>query len=285
MRTYQAMWAIHTLFCLLVLLLFFKTTKKAKPVLCIILSAILSTSIVTFGYVNMYTIHKTTYNLTTTKKITPTKICFISDVHYPNANNPQRLKEITNTLLKVKPNFYLLGGDFVDESTSKEDMEILFKQLGRLTKVAPVYFVYGNHENKTKFTRTKLNQVITKNNITILNDQEVHLNNIILIGRKDYTNKNRKKTKDYNLTNKTYNIVLDHQPQGTRENIKNNVDLNSAVTPTTVKCFHSLIHTIYNLTLRAITAKKHSSTAQKSLAPALLVEVFLLEQRVYVSMW
>ena len=33
------------------------------------------------------------------------------------------------------------------------------------------------------------------------------------------------KTKDYNLTNKTYNIVLDRQPQGTRENIKNNVNL------------------------------------------------------------
>lgn len=59
------------------------------------------------------------------------------------------------------PNFYLLDKDFVDESTSKNDMEILFKQLKRLTKVAPVYFVYGNHENKTKFT---------KNNIIILND-------------------------------------------------------------------------------------------------------------------
>ena len=59
------------------------------------------------------------------------------------------------------PNFYLLGRDFVDESTSKDDMEILFKQLKRLTKVAPVYFVYGNHKSKTKFT---------KNNITILND-------------------------------------------------------------------------------------------------------------------
>lgn len=77
--------------------------------------------------------------------------------------------------MKVKPDFYLLGKDFVDESTSKEDMEILFKQLGRLTKVAPVYFVYGNHESKTKFTRNKLNQVITKNNITILSDQEVHI--------------------------------------------------------------------------------------------------------------
>ena len=59
--------------------------------------------------------------------------------------------------MKVKHDFYLLGGDFVDESTSKDDMEILFKQLKRLTKVALVYFVYGNHENKIKFTRNKLN--------------------------------------------------------------------------------------------------------------------------------
>ena len=41
----------------------------------------------------------------------------------------------------------------MNESTSEEDMNVLFKQLGRLTKVAPVYFVYGNHENKIKFTK------------------------------------------------------------------------------------------------------------------------------------
>lgn len=89
----------------------------------------------------MYTIHKTSYNITTTK-------------------------EITNTLLKVKPNFYLLGKDFVYESTSKEDMNVLFKQLGRLTKVALAYFVYGNHENKTKFTKNKLNHEITKTTLS-----------------------------------------------------------------------------------------------------------------------
>lgn len=82
-------------------------------------------------------------------------------------------------------------------------------------------------------------------------------------------------TKDYNLTNKTYNIVLDHQPQGTRENIKNNVDLNSVATPTTFKCFHYLSLTTYNPTLRTITEKKHLNTTQKTLAQALLVEVFL----------
>ena len=70
MRTYQAMWAVHALFCLLVLLAIF---KKRKPIICRILSAVISTSIVTFGYINMYTIHKTTYNITTTKEITNTK--------------------------------------------------------------------------------------------------------------------------------------------------------------------------------------------------------------------
>ena len=199
MHTYQAMWAVHTLFCLLVLLIVFK---------------------------------------------------------------------------KRKPNFYLLGEDFVDESTSKEDMEILFKQLGRLTKVAPVYFVYGNHENKIKFTRNELNQEITKNNITILNDQEVHLNNITLISRKDYTNRNRKKAKDYNLTNKTYNIILDHQPKEQKKISKTISTFNSADILITDKCSHSLIRTIYNPTLRVTTKKKHSKATQRSLIQTLLVGAF-----------
>lgn len=140
-------------------------------------------------------------------------IC-IPSIRQPTTSQQQKKSQTQN--------FYLLGKDFVYESTPKDDMEILFKQLKRLTKIAPVYFVYGNHENKIKFTRNKLNHKITKNNIIILNDQEVHLNKIILIGRSDYTNK---KPKEYNLTTKAYNIVLDLQTQGTKENVKNNIDL------------------------------------------------------------
>ena len=80
-------------------------------------------------------------------------IC-IPNTRLPTTSQPQKKSQT--------PNFYLLGKDFVYESTSKDDMEILFKQLGRLTKVAPVYFVYGNHENKIKFTKNELNQEITK---------------------------------------------------------------------------------------------------------------------------
>ena len=71
---------------------------------------------------------------------------YIPSIKPPTISQPQKKSQT--------PNFYLLDKDFVDESTSKEDMEILFKQLGRLAKVAPVY---GNHENKIKFTRNKLN--------------------------------------------------------------------------------------------------------------------------------
>lgn len=111
--------------------------------------------------------------------------------------------------MKVKPDFYLLGKDFVNESTSKYDMGILFKQLKRLTKVALVYFVYGNHENKIKFT---------KNNITILNDQEVHLNNIILIGRKDYKKKKTKENK--RLQSNKQNLQHHPRPSTTRNKRK-----------------------------------------------------------------
>ena len=135
MRTYQAMWAIHALFCLLVLVI---VSKKRKPILCIILSSIISTS-----------------------SLLALWIC-IPSIKRPATSKPQKKSQT--------PNFYLLGKDFVYESTSKDDMEILFKQLRRLTKVAPVYFVYGNHENKIKFTNNKLNHEITKNNIIILND-------------------------------------------------------------------------------------------------------------------
>lgn len=151
-------------------------------------------------------------------------------------------------------------------------MEILFKQLGRLTKVAPVYFVYGNHESKRKFTRNKLNQEIAKNNITILNDQEVHLNNIILIGRKDYTNKSQKTT-ILQLKPTTSSWTID--PKEQKKTLKTISTFDSAVIPITDKCFHSLILIIYNPTLQEITEKKHSSTAKKSLVQAWLVGVFL----------
>lgn len=63
-------------------------------------------------------------------------------------------------------------------------------------------------------------------------------------------------------------------PKEQKKTLKTMSTFNSADIPITDKCFHSLILIIYNLTLPVITEKKHSSTAQKSLAQALLVGDF-----------
>lgn len=122
---------------------------------------------------------------------------------------------------------------------------------------------------QNKIQKNKLNH---KNNIIILNDQKVQLNNITLIGRKDYT----KKPKEYNLTTKTYNIVLDRQPQGTRENIKNNVNLqlsghtlNGQMFPLSYS-YHLQPNFVGNYGKETF---KHYT--KKSLAQALLAAVFL----------
>ena len=59
-------------------------------------------------------------------------IC-IPSIRQPTTSQQQKKSQTQN--------FYLLGKDFVYESTSEEDMNVLFKQLGRLTKVASVYYV------------------------------------------------------------------------------------------------------------------------------------------------
>ena len=117
MRTYKAMWAIHTLFCLLILLLIFKKENQSSA----------------YFFQPSYP-HPS--------------LLLVLWICIPSIRQPTTSQT---------PNFYLLGKDFVYESTSKDDMKILFKQLKRLTKVASVYFVYGNHENKIKFTKNKLN--------------------------------------------------------------------------------------------------------------------------------
>lgn len=69
-------------------------------------------------------------------------------------------------------------------------------------------------------------------------------------------------TKDYNLTNKTYNIVLDHQPQLSGHTH------NGQMFPLSYS-YHLQPDFAGNY------GKKHLNTTQKTLAQALLVGVFL----------
>ena len=166
----------------------------------------------------MKNIEKTTYDLQTSKDIPDTKIVMISDLHYPNVMTEEELSSIVKDLQKEKPSFYILNGDIVDEFTTVDQMKTVFQTLGKLTKTADVYYVFGNHDNQhyandPVFSKETLKEVIESNGITVLQDDILHFGNITLIGREDLEENRRSlhslmKTCDLD----SYIVVFDHQP-------------------------------------------------------------------------
>lgn len=208
-----------------------------KGVLAFIIFAIL----VIYSIHGMSHIYLTEYNLTTDKIDNNSySILFISDVHY-SAEHTKLIKESILEMNELKPNIVILGGDIVDERTSKDDMKEIFKELGSINSTYGTYYIYGNHdrqphnsfdENETRtFTDNELNQAITSNGIKILENKKVIINDdLVLIGREDRSQKpyiERPNVAD--MLNKSdyskYIVVLDHQPIPKEEDLGNGIDL------------------------------------------------------------
>ncbi len=184
-----------------------------KGLLALIIFAIIIIS----GVYGMNHTELTEYNLTTDKINNESySIVWISDIHYGTVQNPQLVKESISKINDLKPDMVVLGGDIVDERTSKEDMNEIFKELGKINSTYGTYYIFGNHDtqpystdyengNRT-FSDEELNKTITDNGIIILNDEKTPINNDISDLSK-------------------YVVVLDHQPIEYKENSKQGADL------------------------------------------------------------
>ena len=162
-----------------------------------LLAIIIFTIIILGSVYGMNHIELTEYNLTTDKIDNKSySILFISDVHYGTVQNTQLLKDSILKMNNLKPDIVVLGGDIVDERTTKESMQEIFEELGKINSTYGTYYIFGNHDrqpytsdyengNRT-FTDSDLNQSIEKNGIKILNDDKITINNdIVLVGRSD----------------------------------------------------------------------------------------------------
>lgn len=70
-------------------------------------------------------------------------------------------------------------------------------------------------------------------------------------------NRIQEKKTNHLHTSFSYHIHIVTFPEAQKKTLKTMSTFNSAVIPITDKCFHSRILTIYSLTLRVITEKKH----------------------------
>ena len=187
-------------------------------------------------------IELTEYNLTTEKIDNESySILFVSDVHYGTVQNTQLVKDSILKMNNLKPDIVVLGGDIVDERTTKDDMQEIFEELGKINSTYGTYYIFGNHDrqpstmdyingNRT-FSDSDLNQSIEKNRIKILNDDKITINNdIVLVGRSDAEWEDSVNRIDVNkIFNESdlskYIVVLDHQPVEYEKNAQEGVDL------------------------------------------------------------
>ena len=164
-----------------------------KGILALIIFAIIIIS----SLYGMNHIELTEHNLTTDKINNESySIIWISDVHYGTVQNPQLVKESISKINDLKPDMVILGGDIVDERTTKEDMNEIFKEFGKINSTYGTYSIFGNHDtqpdsidyengNRT-FNDEELNKSIINNEIKILNDEKTSINDdIVLVGRSD----------------------------------------------------------------------------------------------------
>lgn len=174
------------------------------------------------------------------KKFNNFKILHISDLHNKEFGSSQ--KHLVNKTLEINPDVIFITGDIIDSRrTSEDELFIALNYIKEAIKIAPVYYVSGNHEsrigfyNKLKMELVNLGVHVLDNdslNITIGNDT------IPIIGLSDitfsasnYRNINIHKDIQDKLTaikikNKdNFSILLSHRPELISAYAASNIDL------------------------------------------------------------
>lgn len=205
-----------------------------KIYLSSIIPLVCTTIILGYGYFNIRNVVETDYTLYTEKDLgEDLRILLITDTHYETIFGKEKLDEYKNVLDEVNADIVILGGDIVDEATSKDGMNDIFVMLGSIKNKYGIYYVTGNHDeqqysNSKKFNKEELDNVIEDNNITIIDEKYVEVNdNIVIAGRKDYSYGQRKSVKEIltGVDSDKYIIMVDHEPVQYQENVDRGVDL------------------------------------------------------------
>lgn len=184
------------------------------PVICTII-------VIVYGYVNIHDVKKTEYIIRTNEVSEEYKVILITDIHYGTVLDESEFDEVLDKINNENPDAIILGGDMVDESTSKEDIIKLYEKLANLNNTMGIYHVEGNHDrqkysDKPTLSDEEYEKLKEELSIYFLEDDVIQINNdMLLCGRLDVSDKERLSIGQ--LLDKTddskFIIVADHQPR------------------------------------------------------------------------
>ncbi len=199
-----------------------------------LLPFLITAVIFTYGYFNIRNVIETDYVITTEKNIPDNKIrvLLVTDSHYGTIFESEKMRELSERMSEIKPDLVVLGGDIVDESTTKEQMKEIFHVWGGIPSTYGIYYVYGNHDRQNyssapSYTKEELETAITESGITVLKDNFVEIAEGLTIAGREDVSPVRKSVSDIlqGVNQEDYIIVADHQPVEYEENVAEGVDL------------------------------------------------------------
>lgn len=189
-----------------------------------------------YGFYNINHIRMTSYQIRTDKNVKSCRIALFTDVHYDTVQNPEVLKHVLSDVEQQNPDLIILGGDIVEEGTSREKMQEVFQIFGSLKSTYGIYFVFGNHDRqpytlRRTFADDELVRAVRAGGIQILEDECVEIgDDFILAGRDDAAwgaTRYRASVEEIlqGADPEKYIIMADHQPIAAEENEEQKVDL------------------------------------------------------------
>ena len=199
--------------------------------------AILSTIIYfSIGWVLAHHVWVETYNIQSAKEVEPLKIVMFADSHIGTTFDGEGFVKEVQKIQDQNPDVVLICGDFVDDDTTKQDMEIACRSLGNLKTTYGVYYAFGNHDegyyNYRDYTGKDLIENLEKNNVVVLQDEVVSIGeNYVLVGRCDASKNERGSSRKSieelvePLNQDKFIIVMNHQPNDYESEAAANVDL------------------------------------------------------------
>ncbi|MBQ3934250.1 MAG: metallophosphoesterase family protein [Clostridia bacterium] len=188
-----------------------------------VLPFLIATAAVICGVVNLQNVRTTEYTVTSAKISAPMNIFVMSDFHYDTIQNVEETKRYLSYVSSEQPDLVLLAGDMTDEGTSRERMEELFLEIGKIPAKYGIFAVDGNHDHKNyasadekTYGIREYREAMEKNGIVFLEDEVRELENFRIVGRKDASARTRLPGNgilDPSLKNDgKFTILLDHQP-------------------------------------------------------------------------
>ncbi|MBP2241517.1 putative MPP superfamily phosphohydrolase [Cytobacillus eiseniae] len=211
-------------------LVYFLTKKKWKVGIGVAVLAFFAFVFI-YGSYNAWTPVVREYEVTIDKPVNMgnknLKILMASDLHIGTVVGNNHIEKLVKIVEDVKPDIVFLPGDIINDDITPYVENKLSETMEKITAPYGVFAVPGNHDDYGGHN-LELKSELDKSGIAYLMDETILVEDeIVLIGRMDYSAPNRKSIEELmkDVDTEKPIIVLDHQPREISIAQENRVDM------------------------------------------------------------